>query len=74
MYQKDLGPYGPAVTYCGRVDRSSCIELSYDVRRVTCLQCSRALKRDWCDACGRLLVAWEPGDVCACDAREGDNE
>ena len=72
LYHKDLYPCGPAVTYCGRVNRSSRIELLNDVRRVTCKQCRRAMVRDWSATCGRLLVAGEPEDVCACNAREAE--
>jgi len=71
MYAADLGPYGPVRVYCGRVDRGALIVEFEDARRVTCALCRRAMVRDWCATCGRLLVAWEPEDVCACDAREG---
>ena len=67
MIRDDLGPYGPYSAYCGR---SGDIELAFDVRSVTCQQCKRSMRVDWCVTWGKLLVAWEPEDVCACDARE----
>jgi hypothetical protein len=69
LVREDIGPMGPARTYCGRVDHGElCVE--YDPRDVTCDQCRRAMVRDWCATCGMLLVAWDEEDVCACDAQE----
>jgi hypothetical protein len=69
MYRDDIGPCGPVRTYCGRVDRGELLVV-YRPAHVTCEQCRRAMVRDWCATCGKLHVAWEPEDVCACDARD----
>jgi hypothetical protein len=72
MYCANISPYGPVQAYCGRVDRGALLVV-YRPAHVTCKQCRRAMVRDWCATCGRLLVAWEPEDVCACDAREEES-
>ena len=75
LFREDIGPMGPALTYCGRVDHGR-LRVEYDPRGVTCGLCRRAMMRDWCvvrdwcATCGRPLVAWEAEDVCACDAQE----
>jgi hypothetical protein len=71
LYRADIGPFGPVRTYCGRVDRGAMIVVERPAH-VTCEQCRRAMVRDWCATCGLLHVAWEPEDVCACDAQEDE--